>query len=101
MKTKIKYIANAIIWFDKKNGNSYNSVRITRVDSGNTIYASIEYGYGDQYRQHALEAMERAQWLPKKYKGANRWNYERENNYPIYWQSAPGTKTECIANGKI
>jgi hypothetical protein len=66
-----------------------------------------QYGYGDQYRQTALEAMAKAKWLPAKYRGRSEktgcyyaYLYESENNYPIYWNECFGTKKECIAHGK-
>ena len=66
MKTpyrKIRFICNAVKWWDKVNGNTYHSVRVTRVSDGKTIvglHAPYEYGYGDQYRYTALAAMENA-----------------------------------------
>jgi len=104
---KIKYIAQAVKWFDQINGNTYHSVSITRCRDGTTIVAPFQYGYGNQYQYSALEAMAKAKWLPKKYRetdtnGAlNVWLYERENNYPVYWTITQGTKQECKANGKL
>lgn len=108
MKTrKIKYIAHACRWFDKVNGNTYHSVRITKVSTGETIYCQFQYGYGDHYRQTALDAMEKAKWLPVKYRGRDEntgyplnYAYERENNYPIDWIVTDGLKRDCVANGK-
>lgn len=106
MSRKIKFIANACKWFDKVNGNTYHSVRITRTNDGAVIYCPYTYGYGDQYKQTALTAMEKAGWLPRKYRGHSQsgiptaYDYERENNYPIHWSVSSGTKRECIANGQ-
>lgn len=101
MKTiKIKFIANAVKWFDKVNGNTYHSVNITRVSDGQVIYCSFEYGYGDAYRQTALSKMLKCGWLPKDINKENVWQYERLNNYPIHWQVRKGLKRECVANGK-
>ena len=41
-----------------------------------------------------------AGWLPKKYRGGDKYLYERENNYPILWAASNGLKRECIANGQ-
>jgi hypothetical protein len=101
MDRKIKYVANAVKWFDKVNGNTYHSVRITRCKDGKIITAPYQYGYGDQYRQTAFEIMSKEKWLPVKYRDKNAWSYERENNYPILWNEKYGLKKECIANGKI
>jgi len=107
MTRKIKFVVNAARWFDKVNGNTYHSVRITKCSTGKTIAAKFQYGYGNQYQYSALEAMAKAKWLPVKYRkklphgGLNTGYYERENNYPIYWNISQGTKRECIANGKV
>ena len=107
---KIKFICYAVRWFDKINGNTYHSVRITRVSDGKTIVGHrgpYEYGYGDQYRYTALDALCNAKWLPVKYQG-NHDNgfpkasaYERENNYPILWNVSDGLKREMIYNGTL
>lgn len=112
-QSKIRFVCHAVKWFDKVNGNTYHSVRITRCRDGAQIvgqYAPYEYGYGDQYRQTALSAMEAAKWLPPKYRGKDpdsscRFNkcfsYERENNYPISWLVVDGLKRDMIANGTL
>ena len=64
---KIKFTATAVRWFDKVNGNTYHSVRIVRHRDGAILYCPWQYGYGDQYRYTALEAMAKAEWLPPKY----------------------------------
>ena len=92
---KIKYIANAVKWFDRVNGNTYHSVNITRVRDGKTIYSPYQYGYGEHYRQTALMAMKEAGWI-----NGEIYKFERENEYPIYWTVSHGTKKECIDNGK-
>jgi hypothetical protein len=101
MKTKVKFIGNAVKWFDRVNGNTYHSVRITRVRDGKTIAAPMQYGYGDHYRQSALEAMGKAKWLPVAYRGSECCMYERDNNYPIVWNVSEATKRECISNGTV
>ena len=110
MKRNIKFVCNAVRWFDKVNGNTYHSVRITRCRDGKQIvglYAPYEYGYGDQYRYTAFSAMDKAKWLPVKYRGCHEngfpkaGEYERENNYPIYWDIKDGLKREMIENGTL
>lgn len=98
---KINYIANGARWFDKINGNTYHSVRVTRVSDGKTIAAPFQYGYGDHYRQTALEIMLANNWLPETYNRNNIFIFERENDYPIYWTVSDGLKRDCIANGII
>ena len=102
---KVLFIANAARWFDRMNGNTYHSVRITRCSDGATIACPFQYGYGDSYRQTALEAMGRAGWLPAKYcgtatHGSPAFDYERENGYPINWNVTDGLKRECVRNGE-
>jgi hypothetical protein len=105
---KIQYVANAVRWFDKMNGNTYHSVQITRVLDGNTIYCPYQYGYGEQYRHTALVEMVKNGWLPEVYvsnpnhipKGKKGYYlFERENNYPILWNVTDGLKKDCIKNG--
>lgn len=99
MSRTIKFIANAVLWFDKINGNTYHSVRITRVQDGKIIYCPFEYGYGEQFKYTAFRAMIKNRWINPKYNDKP-YMYERENNYPIYWDENQGTKKECINNGK-
>jgi hypothetical protein len=104
---KIKFIAKAVRWFDRHNGNTYHSVMVTRCRDGKTLAAPFTYGYGDSYKQSALEAMASAKWLPVEYRerhdngSHHAFCYERENNYPIQWSVADGLKRDCIANGII
>ena len=107
MKNRIiKYTATAARWFDRVNGNTYHSVRVTRCRDGKTLVCPMTYGYGDQYRHTALAAMSAAKWLPVKYRGryengsGKAWAYERDNNYPILWNVSDGRKRECVANGE-
>ena len=106
MKTrKIKFLAHAVRWLDRVSGNTYHSVRITRCKDGAILACPFQGGYGECYKQTALEAMAGQKWLPVKYRG-NRANgsslafsYEMENNYPIEWNVTDGRKRECIVNG--
>jgi len=96
---KIKFVCHAVKWFDKVNGNTYHSVRITNTKTGETIANGFQYGYGDHYRQTALMRMLKADWIPG-YNEKTIYSYERENNYPIQWIVSHGLKRDCIANGK-
>jgi hypothetical protein len=104
---KILFSANAVRWFDKVNGNTYHSVRVTQCEDGQTIACPYQYGYGDCYRQTALEAMHKAGWLPAQYgekyaNGSSKlYQYEMENGYPILWHVSEGKKRECVANGTL
>lgn len=106
MKRRIKFIVEAYKWFDKVNGNTYHSCRITRCSDGAVLLCPFRYGYGDQYRWTARDAMAKAKWLPVKYRGSSDYGhpyhprYECENNYPIYWMVHHTTKKECKALGE-
>lgn len=100
MNQEIKYIANAVRWFDKINGNTYHSVKITRI-SDNAVLKSqpIVYGYGDCYKQTALDLMLKNSWIEEKYnEGRLIWSFERENNYPIFWNVSDGLKRDMKNN---
>lgn len=94
-----KYTAIVVKWFDRVNGNTYHSVRITRHRDNKVLCCPFDYGYGEQYRQTALTAMIKARWI----RGYTRDNvygkFERERNYPIIWSVSDGLKRECVANG--
>jgi len=106
-KAKYKFTANAARWFDKVNGNTYHSVRIIRHSDGAILCCQFQYGYGDQYRYTALDAMARAGWIPARYNepqphgGTYCMAYERENDYPILWNVSDGLKRDCVANGEV
>ena len=105
---KIKFTAVVVKWFDRINGNTYHSVRITRHRNGKELVCPFTYGYDSAYEQTALQAMADAKWIPPKYRRSmdgmtssyeNLWAYQRENNYPILFTVSDGLKRECIANG--
>jgi hypothetical protein len=98
---KYKFTVEARKWFDKVNGNTYHSVLIIDNTTGKS-YAlpkgvDFTYGYGEHYRQTAMEIMEQNKLIPEKYTGSNRYNYERENNYPINWILSEGLKRDMVA----
>lgn len=111
MNRVIKFTVIAKKWFDKVNGNTYHSVRCVRCRDNAIVVGPIRYGYGEHYRQTALEVMYDADWFPKKYgpftypnkmrKSSTLFHYERENNYPILWIVSAGLKRDCVANGKL
>jgi len=98
METRqIRFIADAKTWFDKVNGNSYFSVRVTRTDTGETIVCPFQYGYGSHYQHMAREAMAKAGWLPLN----DLHLYERENGYPIHWTISDALKREVVRHGVL
>ncbi len=117
MESKIHFVCNAVKWFDKVNGNTYHSVRITRISDGKVICHEWTYGYNEHYRQTALQTMFKAGWLDnylrkhepiknlkpeeRHYTENNLSMFERENNYPIMWNVSEGLKRDMVANGKL
>ncbi len=53
----IKYTVITKEWFDRLNGNSYCSVRITDNHSGHVIKLPFQYGYGSYGEQIASKAL--------------------------------------------
>ena len=51
---QIKFTCIAKKWFDKVNGNTYHSVRVTRHKDGAVVVGQFQYGYGEHYKQTAL-----------------------------------------------
>lgn len=100
MERQIKFVCNAVKWFDRINGNTYHSVRITRCSDGKVIVGQFQYGYGEHYRHTAICAMIENNWIDSKYKGQE-YLFERENHYPILWNVSQGLKRECVSNGVL
>lgn len=95
----IRFTVNTVKFFDTY-GNTYHSVRITRVRDGAVLVGALQYGYGEQYRQTALNIMRENKWIPKRFR-ADVYSYERLANYPIQWTVTDGLKRDCVANGEI
>ena len=117
MNRIIKFTVIAKKWFDKINGNTYHSVRCVRHKDNAVVVGSFRYGYGEHYKQTALEVMFDAGWFKcftrPVWAGMRNENkidivnytqntislFEREKNYPILWTVSEGLKRECITNG--
>ncbi len=90
-------------------GNTYHSVRIVRTKDGEVLTSgkSLVYGYGDHYRQTALEIMAKNKWIPVKYRSedvhakTNIHRYDMDNNYPISWHVHDGLKRDAVENGTL
>jgi len=95
---EIKFICHAVKWFDKVNGNTYHSVRIADIKSDKVLKSRpVCYGYGDCYRQTAIQLMAKNKWIDEKYLKTTHL-FERENNYPIYWDVKDGLKRDMKSN---
>jgi len=101
-KKGFKFIAVAIKWFDKANGNTYFSVQVTRVWDKQRINIPFQYGYGTHYRDITLKVLRAEGWLPPKYLegNGNLNHYESDNGYPIFWHEQEGLKRECREHGQ-
>ena len=117
MNRVIKFTVIVVKWFDKVNGNTYHSVRCVRCRDNAVVVGSFRYGYGEHYKQTALDVMFEAGWFvryrrevladmrsPDKTKIVGYTQntialFDRENNYPILWTVSKGLKRDCIANG--
>ena len=59
---------NAKEWFDKVNGNSYFSARVTLdygMESEQSFVLPFQYGYGDMYRQATIKALKGRGLMPE------------------------------------
>lgn len=82
----MRYFITGKKWFQKTYGNTYHTISIVD-QNGLPLYESKNkvYGYGDHYKQTALEILLELGLIPEKYKD-NLHLFERENNYPITWK---------------
>ena len=68
-------------WFDKVNGNTYHTVKIVDLDSGETIVKTERaYGYGDHWKQTAYEELTKLGLVLKE----DRFNHELNRERFIY-----------------
>jgi hypothetical protein len=51
----VKLVVIGRRWFDRYHGHTYHKVYILDTSAGVWHTSEIEYGYGEQYRQTALE----------------------------------------------
>ena len=114
MNRVIKFTVIAKKWWDRVNGNTYHSVRCVQMQDNAVVVGSFRYGYGEHYKQTALDVMYDAGWFKNyrqekttmdsvryRYTTASVYLLEREHNYPILWTVSEGLKRDCIANGKL
>jgi hypothetical protein len=48
-----KFVVIGAKWFDRVNGNTYNSAKIIDTETGEVHYTRFCYGYGSAYLQEA------------------------------------------------
>jgi hypothetical protein len=69
-------------WFDKVNGNSYFSARITLnfgMKDQKTVYVPFQYGYDKQYEYVAFKALQKEGLIPPQASMCVPWRYYDEN----------------------
>jgi hypothetical protein len=95
---ELRFIVDARRWFDKKNGNTYHSVRVCDARTGAPIVAcGFRYGYGEQWRTTAKDSLI----------ALGLWSKEDEFNHEkirraFYWTVADvNTMRECKEHGLI
>lgn len=81
--TEIKTIdVNAKEWFDRVNGNSYFSARVTvnlGMEDERTIAVPFQYGYGSQYEYSAFAALQSNGIIPVQDGHPIPWRYYQDN----------------------
>lgn len=86
-----KYLINARRWFDRKNGNTYHSVKVVTIPDQKLIFSSgLTYGYGDQWQHTAYSGLV-ALGLAKE---ENRFNHVLNRERFIYVCSDVATQKE-------
>ena len=74
---------NAKEWFDKLNGNSYFSAKVTinyGSKSASYIYLPFQYGYGDHYRDMAFRELINRGIIKNAGERVSHWQYYKDNN---------------------
>lgn len=92
------------LWFDKKNGNTYHSARVT-IDGDTVLAVPFQYGYGDQYVYSAQEAMAEAGIVPmdRHPNGSVQplWQVAREHGIGLTYDAAYVGRREAEAWGTL
>lgn len=107
-KIKIQTIdLTAKEWFDKTAGNSYFSARMVinwQLPGEQTIYLPFQYGYGDHYKDVAMNELIKRKLIPEYDTDAHRialWRYCDENKIILrYDKHERCLKREVVAFGQ-
>lgn len=85
ISSRPKYLVEGYRWFDKVNGNTYHTVVITDLNSGEVIYKSpdLVYGYGEQWRHTAYDELKKKGLVKEE----DRTNHELNRKRFIYRQT--------------
>lgn len=92
-------------WFDKVNGNSYHSARITLnfgLEDEKTICVPFTYGYEDHYLQSSAELLEKEGFIqPEKYDNGAKQSivrYCREHGIDLRTSKQEGCKKRDVVS---
>ena len=97
MERKIEFVVTVKKWVDRTYGNTYHSVKIEDMEGNIRVSNSCCYGYDDAYKETTLKVLHKNFLLTDVLSIRD---YERVNNYPIYWNVSEGLKREMINNVK-
>jgi hypothetical protein len=77
-----KYLVEGWRWFDKVNGNTYHTILVTDLDTGEEIYRSphMEYGYGEQWQHTAYQELTKKGLVKEE----DRFNHELNRKRFLY-----------------
>lgn len=102
MKTTVKTLdVQAKEWFDKVNGNSYFSGRITinfGMGDEKTIYMPFQYGYGDHYRHMAFEQLQKEGYLSSAGDRVSHWQYYQDHGIVARHSKQENCKKRDVLN---
>ena len=90
-----KYLIEGFEWFDKVNGNSYHTIKITKLSTNEVIYKSdnIVYGYGDQYIQTSYDILIKMGLVKEE----DRFNHNLNHKRFIYRKQENMLKREVLS----
>lgn len=77
-----KFLVEGYKWFDKVNGNTYHTIMITDLKTGQIIHKSphLVYGYGEQWQQTAYDELKKKGLVKEE----DRFNHELNRKRFIY-----------------
>ena len=70
-------------WFDKINGNSYFSAKITvnfNMQNEANFYLPFQYGYGDHYNDICFDMLKKHGYVKNMDQYTRYWKYYRDND---------------------
>jgi len=89
-----QFLVNGYKWLDKVNGNTYHSVIITDLKTGNEIYRSptMVYGYGEQWKHTAYDELKKKGLVTEE----DRFNHDLNRKRFIYNETNVSRKKDLF-----